>query len=110
MKRISLTFTIFLTCLTIYSTTLPLRGRWASFAVGRATAPGYSTSSAPIDATTNRQVQRHEQEIKKLQNKASKVEKNKSLSPEEKQRQLSDIQTKTQTHEANINDLLKELK
>ena len=63
---------------TLYSATAyPLRGRWASAAIGY--SAGKNSSGNTIDSMTQKQVNRHEKEINKLNAKLEKMEKKQNI-------------------------------
>jgi len=88
---------------TLYSATAyPLRGRWASAAIGY--SAGKNSSGNTIDSMTQKQVNRHEKEINKLNAKLEKMEK-KPLSDSDTKLK-AEYQQKIKEHESAINQLL----
>lgn len=103
MKKI---LTILFACFILNSSYIfSLRGRWAAAGVGYAAGKNSSNRSNYTQAT-DKQIKRHELDIKNHKKEIEKINKNKALKPEEKQKKIKHHESEIEKIENYIKNLL----
>lgn len=103
MKKI---LTILSVCLILSSSYIfSFRGRWAAAGVGYAAGKSSSNRSNPNQAT-DRQIKRHESEIENHKKEIAKINKDKRLTSEDKQKKIKYHESEIEKIENYIKNLL----